>query len=515
MSSDTNWWQQLGDRFRGYTSTEAASEWLDRNYSRVRELFRNVRIRDVVFEPIKDVFNAVGDTPEDRIRSVITQVAVSNAVLAGLPGRMGIGVVVCMGLEGWMALTIAREVGLKIERVSDIWAYFGLLAGIGVTILSVFRVLLGLAFSMFSIIPGLNPMIPAELFVTDLVGVLFWVSFEAARDSGTFSVPSSAIKRIWDHARELFRYQMGLARDGFSPQKVRGMARRLWAWLRGEVPVDDAHARGEIMATACMAWLLAGRFDGLTGPMGQIFIQAIRDRYPDLAHSSIQEIADHMSHYDPSQLEGVVSLIKGRMFELYEIQQINAHHDGVTAYSEADMNHPGDDLILVDDHTGKEVFVQLKATDSHTYVETALNRYPNIPIMTTDEVSKYFAHGEHVTSAGITNAKLETVTHQNFEMLVGGLTPVSAAEVTSGGVAARATVRLWPFVVAYLRKRISQDQLEQAFKRVLGDSGVSFASRMAYSLAFDAVFAWYLLARGTIKIVQAGQHSALESAQPA
>jgi hypothetical protein len=111
-------WQQIRDRFRRYADTNNASDWLDRNASRVHELFRNVRIRDIVFEPIKDVFNSVGSSPEDRIRSVITQVAVSNAVLAGLPGQMGVGVFVCMGLEGWMAWTIAREVGLKVDRIS-------------------------------------------------------------------------------------------------------------------------------------------------------------------------------------------------------------------------------------------------------------------------------------------------------------------------------------------------------------------------------------------------------------
>ncbi len=145
-------WQQLRDRFKQYANTELASEWLDRNSLRVRELFSNVRIRDIVFEPIKDVFNSVGSSPDERIRSVITQVAVANAVLAGLPGQLGVGVVVCMGLEGWMALTIAREVGLKIERASDIWKYFGLLAGVSVTILAAFKVLLGFAFALFAII---------------------------------------------------------------------------------------------------------------------------------------------------------------------------------------------------------------------------------------------------------------------------------------------------------------------------------------------------------------------------
>src|SRR5271165_2427180 len=197
-------WRQIRDRFQRYADTKSSSDWLETNASRVRELFQNVRIRDIVFEPIKDVFNSVGNSPEDRIRSVITQVAVSNAVLAGLPGQMGVGVFVCMGLEGWMAYTIAREVGLKVDRISDIWKYFGLLAGISVSILAAFKVLLGLAFSLFSILPGLNPMIPSELFITDLVGVVFWFGFKAARGDGKFRIAGESAKKIWKLTSELF-----------------------------------------------------------------------------------------------------------------------------------------------------------------------------------------------------------------------------------------------------------------------------------------------------------------------
>ncbi|WP_139253874.1 hypothetical protein [Marinobacterium iners] len=60
---------------------------------------------------------------------MITLVAVTNMVLAGLPVKMGVVVVVSMALEAWMAFTIARAVGIKVNAVSDIWKYFGLFAG--------------------------------------------------------------------------------------------------------------------------------------------------------------------------------------------------------------------------------------------------------------------------------------------------------------------------------------------------------------------------------------------------
>jgi len=195
------------------------------------------------------------------------------------------------------------------------------------------------------------------------------------------------------------------------------------------------------------------------------------------------------------------------MFELFEIDALN-HRDGIRAVSESDMSHPGDDVVLHDEKTGHVLLIQLKATDSPSYIEHALHNYPDVPILTTEEVSHHFSNDGRVWGTDLKNAKLEAVTHENFDRLMHGLEPISAIHIAAGGVAARAIVRLWPFVVAYLRKRITQTQLEAAFKKVLGDSGVSLAARVSYSLAFDAVFAWYLLARGVIKIVQAGQRAA-------
>jgi uncharacterized protein YqgC (DUF456 family) len=58
------------------------------------------------------------------------------------------------------------------------------------------------------------------------------------------------------------------------------------------------------------------------------------------------------------------------------------------------------------------------------------------------------------------------------------------------------TAALWPFVIAFLRKRITKEQLEKAFKQVLGKSGVKLASNIAYAALFGPLFAWFLLAKG-------------------
>ena len=186
----------LQEKLRHYKDSSQAREWLRNNGKRVQALFENYTLRDFVFEPFKGVFHTPAKTLDAHIYSVITQVAVINSVLAGLPGRMGVGVYVVTALEGWMAYSIARHVGIKVKSPSEIWKYFGLLVAASGIILYMFRTLLGFAFSLFSVIPGINPLILAEFFVTDFVGILFIIGFSEAKESGSFSIP----KRMWVEA---------------------------------------------------------------------------------------------------------------------------------------------------------------------------------------------------------------------------------------------------------------------------------------------------------------------------
>jgi len=82
---------------------------------------------------------------------------------------------------------------------------------------------------------------------------------------------------------------------------------------------------------------------------------------------------------------------------------------------------------------------------------------------------------------------------------------MEGVEVATAGVSAKAIAGLWPFVVAYLRERITYEQLEKAFEWSMGDAGVALASRISYAVIFGPVFAWYLLARGVIGVIKASE----------
>ena len=80
--------------------------------------------------------------------------------------------------------------------------------------------------------------------------------------------------------------------------------------------------------------------------------------------------------------------------------------------------------------------------------------------------------------------------------------PVNEYQVVIGGVAVGTVVALWPFMIAYLRDRISKNKLEKVFEHILGKSGIALASRLSYAIVFGPLFAWYLLARGVKGIVK-------------
>lgn len=138
---------------------------------------------------------------------------------------------------------------------------------------------------------------------------------------------------------------------------------------------------------------------------------------------------------------------------------------------------PGSDIDLVNEATGEVLAIALKATASPAWIEIALVRYPDIYLLTTDEVAAHFAGDPRVTGgAGISNTELTEVTEENSAQSLDTATPPDPGEVAAG-VAAAALATLWPFTLAYLRGRISDEQLVAAFTRVLGDSCVTLAAR--------------------------------------
>jgi hypothetical protein len=519
-SGDFREWQRqvkaTFDRHSSKANFGAAKNWFSENHERVTQLFGDERVTDYVFRSFTDLFRSFQDTTEGQVKTAITQVALANAVLAGLPGKLGVGVYVCMALEAWMAMRIAGFVGVKLKSSSDIFKYVGVIGGVAVTIGWLFTHLLRGAFSLLSLIPVNIPItVLSELFVTDLIGIMFWFAFKEAADQKSFRVPVRMLGQVYRSTSELLSFQINAVKQVISLENIRETGERLWAWLKGDITIPDpARLRGEVCVVAMFALLQRHQYSELEGPLGEIFFQSIRDRWSrELSEASIEDIAHYMDRYDSEQMLGVISVIKGKMFEHMIGLHENTDGDVWSARLHTDESYPGSDIIFSNMESGQEVEVSLKAVSDPALIERALMRYPDIPILTTSEMSEEFVDIEMVLATELSDEELQRATENLFDdMMEANSTAASHLDTAMGvgiGTTAAMTASLWPYVAAYLRGRITREELNQAFRHALGETGDDLAARIALAAVFGPVYAWYLLAKGVMQIVPTDEGQAV------
>ena len=151
---------------------------------------------------------------------------------------------------------------------------------------------------------------------------------------------------------------------------------------------------------------------------------AFQAAYPGLANG--ESFAEAVSRMDSSELPGLVAGVKGKLFEQDFVDHLNSGNlpDGFTAHVADSANQPGWDINIVDADGNTVELLQAKATESLDYVKEALERYPDIDVVSTSEVyAQMMALGlaESVRDGGLTEAALEAKV-------------MSAADLASGSV---------------------------------------------------------------------------------
>ena len=451
----------LRERFNQRTSErrlEKAKRWFEEHYAKLEELGKNRTLQGVIFGPLIGLLDSFGDTTEGQVRRTITQVALANAVLAGLPGKLGVGIFVCMALEGWMAYRIASHVGLKVDSPSDIFKTVGLALGAVAAIVFGFVHVLRTVFSLLSFAPAAIPATAlAELITTNFFGLLFWFAFQSVNDIRKLdrSTLQKLVPKAGRGARKLAMYQRNVVKK--VPDSLRGIANRLWYFLQGKYPqADEPRRRGELMASACMAHMLEGRPDAFDGPLGDVFLQSIRDTWKGIEpEATAEEIAHFVrsQSYTNAQLDGAVQSVKGKMFELLVARHENADGDEWIAHLHADQNFPGSDVVLTNTETGQEIALSLKATSNPASIESALLRYPDIPILTTSEWSERYVDDVRVDTSNWSETELKRISRGNWNELAQNTAERWETVVNvSGSSAAIRIALLWPLVVQTMRR---------------------------------------------------------------
>lgn len=134
--------------------------------------------------------------------------------------------------------------------------------------------------------------------------------------------------------------------------------------------------------------------------------QAYELAYPHLAvaHSFTEEV----SRLDGDQLVGLVSGVKGKLFELKYVDYLNGGHlpDGFHAELAASPTNPGWDIAILGPDGSMRDTIQAKATDSVSYVLEAIKQNPQIDVVTTSEVHSHLVmqgFADHVIDSGVSD----------------------------------------------------------------------------------------------------------------
>ena len=146
--------------------------------------------------------------------------------------------------------------------------------------------------------------------------------------------------------------------------------------------------------------------------------EAYKAAYP--IKSQTDNLRDIIEDADDTELAGLTSGIKGKLFEMRYVDFLNAGHlpDGSEAVLAESATNPGWDIAILDNNGIAVNELQMKATDSVDYIKTALERYPDIDIVTTEEVyNSVVMHefADQVINSGISNEELTSVVSETLE----------------------------------------------------------------------------------------------------
>lgn len=156
-------------------------------------------------------------------------------------------------------------------------------------------------------------------------------------------------------------------------------------------------------------------FTAAAAPLGVSFSSIPEDveeayslAYPNLAKEiSLKDLVENSSI---TEVTGYINGIKGKLFELRYVDYLNETlPSGWEAHLADSATQKGWDVVVLDDSGSAVEYIQLKATNDVSYVKNALETYPDIDMVTTEEVFNQLSMNEAI-SGNIENGGFENST---------------------------------------------------------------------------------------------------------
>lgn len=120
---------------------------------------------------------------------------------------------------------------------------------------------------------------------------------------------------------------------------------------------------------------------------------------------------EYLDEYSDMELQGIINSSKGKYFELLVVEKLNNGEavgniilpEGYNASLAESLTQPGWDMVITDAAGNSVDYFQMKATENFDYISQTLDKYPDIKIITTEEVIGY---DERVIGTDFSDAEL-------------------------------------------------------------------------------------------------------------
>lgn len=146
----------------------------------------------------------------------------------------------------------------------------------------------------------------------------------------------------------------------------------------------------------------------------QLVLQSLKRAVPDLQDKNLDEIQDYLQALDENQLVGLANNVKGVLHEIQFVKIENEDGDDITAALFTDTNHQDTDVILTNETTGETIEVQLKATDSESYVNDWISNHDEGEILVTEELAEKM----NLESTEISNDEITADVNEFIDKLI-------------------------------------------------------------------------------------------------
>jgi hypothetical protein len=198
-------------------------------------------------------------------------------------------------------------------------------------------------------------------------------------------------------------------------------------------------SRDEFVDTAVVAgYSLADILDGRAAE-SDIDPQVIHAFHLQYSHAGefVHFVQSHAG--DDIALAGIVNGIKGKLFEVEYVDWLNHGHlpDGATAELASNPTQAGSDIAIKNAHGYIIDHLQLKATESLSYIKEALAAHPDIDVVGTHEIFQHLNNSglqDHVIAADVSDEQLTGHVHAQVHAV--DMTPQFHLPLLAFGIAA-------------------------------------------------------------------------------